>query len=81
MRFGEDDPMNRKVVRGMLRGAGAEMDEASDAATGLRMIDNASFNIWPTKPRMPGTAAMLLKPVGDRTVAQRDRPHVRAETK
>ncbi len=52
--FVEDDPMNRRVVRQMLRVAGAAMDEAPDAETGLRMIDNASFNIVLMDLRMPG---------------------------
>ena len=52
--FVEDDPMNRRVVRDMLRVVGAAMDEAPDAETGLQMIDDASFNIVLMDLRMPG---------------------------
>ena len=36
--FVEDDAMNRRVVRDMLTVAGAAMDEAQDAESGLQMI-------------------------------------------
>jgi CheY-like chemotaxis protein len=52
--FVEDDPMNRRVVKDMLRVVGADMDEAPDAETGLRMIDEGSFNIVLMDLRMPG---------------------------
>lgn len=52
--FVEDDAMNRRVVRDMLRVAGAAMDEAPDAETGLRMIGDANFNIVLMDLRMPG---------------------------
>ena len=52
--FVEDDPMNRRVVRDMLRVVGANMDEAEDAETGLRMIDQGAFNIVLMDLRMPG---------------------------
>ncbi|PSJ42165.1 response regulator [Allosphingosinicella deserti] len=52
--FVEDDPMNRRVVRDMLSVAGAHMAEAEDAETGLRMIDQESFNVILMDLRMPG---------------------------
>ena len=52
--FVEDDPMNRRVVKDMLRVVGADMQEAADAETGLRMIDEGAFNIVLMDLRMPG---------------------------
>jgi CheY-like chemotaxis protein len=52
--FVEDDPMNRRVVRDMLRVVGADMEEAEDAETGLRMIENGAYNIVLMDLRMPG---------------------------
>jgi len=52
--FVEDDAMNRRVVKDMLRVVGANMEEAADAETGLDMIENGSFNIILMDLRMPG---------------------------
>ena len=52
--FVEDDPMNRRVVRDMLSVAGAQMAEAEDAETGLRMIDEGCFDFILMDLRMPG---------------------------
>lgn len=52
--FVEDDAMNRRVVRDMLTVAGASMDEAADAETGLRMIDEHEYDIVLMDLRMPG---------------------------
>jgi len=52
--FVEDDAMNRRVVRDMLTVAGATMDEAPDAETGLRMIDERDYDIILMDLRMPG---------------------------
>lgn len=52
--FVEDDPMNRRVVKDMLRVVGADMEEAADAETGLRMIDDGAYNIILMDLRMPG---------------------------
>jgi CheY-like chemotaxis protein len=52
--FVEDDAMNRRVVRDMLTVAGANMDEAADAETGLRMIDTQDYDIVLMDLRMPG---------------------------
>jgi CheY-like chemotaxis protein len=52
--FVEDDAMNRRVVRDMLTVAGATMDEAPDAETGLRMIDEGDYDIVLMDLRMPG---------------------------
>jgi CheY-like chemotaxis protein len=52
--FVEDDAMNRRVVRDMLTVAGASMDEAADAETGLRMIDEHDYDIILMDLRMPG---------------------------
>lgn len=52
--FVEDDAMNRRVVRDMLTVAGATMDEAEDAESGLRMIDEHQYDIVLMDLRMPG---------------------------
>lgn len=52
--FVEDDAMNRRVVRDMLTVAGASMDEAENAETGLRMIDEGSYDLILMDLRMPG---------------------------
>lgn len=52
--FVEDDAMNRRVVKDMLSVVGAEMAEAPDAETGLRMIDDGQFSIVLMDLRMPG---------------------------
>ena len=52
--FVEDDAMNRRVVRDMLRVVGADMNEAADAETGLAMIDSQDYNIILMDLRMPG---------------------------
>jgi len=52
--FVEDDAMNRRVVRDMLTVAGATMDEAHDAESGLKMIDEGHYDIVLMDLRMPG---------------------------
>ena len=52
--FVEDDAMNRRVVRDMLTVAGATMDEAEDAESGLKMIDEGHYDIVLMDLRMPG---------------------------
>lgn len=52
--FVEDDPMNRRVVSDMLQIVGAEMVEAEDAQTGLRLIENDNFSLILMDLRMPG---------------------------
>ena len=52
--FIEDDRMNRRVVRDMLDVAGATMDEAEDAETGLALIDANDYAIVLVDLRMPG---------------------------
>lgn len=71
--FVEDDAMNRRVVRDMLRVVGAEMEEAADAETGLRMIDEGRYEIVLMDLRMPGmdglTAIRHLRARGDAKAA------------
>ena len=52
--FIEDDRMNRRVVRDMLDVAGATMDEAEDAETGLRMVGENAYDLLLVDLRMPG---------------------------
>lgn len=50
----EDDAMNRRVVRDMLTVGGVDLVEASDAMTGLALIDTATFDVILMDLRMPG---------------------------
>ncbi len=52
--FVDDEPVNRKVVGVMLEASGIEMAEASDAPSGLRMIDAEHFDVVLMDLRMPG---------------------------
>ncbi|UVO49492.1 response regulator [Sphingomonas sp. SUN019] len=52
--FVEDDAMNRRVVKDMLRVVGANMAEAPDAETGLQMIEDGDYTIILMDLRMPG---------------------------
>ena len=52
--FIEDDAMNRRVVRDMLLVGGVEMSEATDAESGLRMLDAQDFDVLLLDLRMPG---------------------------
>lgn len=67
--FVEDDPMNRRVVRDMLSVVGADMAEAPDAETGLRMVGENDYSVVLMDIRMPGmdglTAIRHLRARGD----------------
>jgi CheY-like chemotaxis protein len=67
--FVEDDPMNRRVVRDMLSVVGADMAEAPDAETGLRMVGENDYSVVLMDIRMPGmdglTAIQHLRARGD----------------
>ena len=52
--FVDDDALNRRVVKDMLETAGVVMDEAPEAATGLRMLEERSFDLVLMDLRMPG---------------------------
>jgi CheY-like chemotaxis protein len=52
--FVEDDPLNRRVVKDMLQMVGADLIEAEDAETGLRLIDEQDFTVILMDLRMPG---------------------------
>ena len=56
--FVEDDPMNRAVVKDMLTVVEVAMAEAEDAETGLRMIDDHSYDVILMDLRMPGMDGM-----------------------
>ena len=52
--FVDDDAMNRRVVKDMLRVVGVNMDEAADGEAGLQMIQHKDFNVVLMDLRMPG---------------------------
>src|SRR3954469_2845761 len=66
--FVDDDAMNRRVVKDMLRVVGATMAEAADAQTGLQMVQAHDFSIVLMDLRMPGmdglTAIRQLRAMG-----------------
>ena len=73
--FVEDDAMNRKVVRDMLSVVGAGMAEAPDAETGLRMIEDGSFDLILMDLRMPGMDGLTaIRHIRQRPDAKRDLP-------
>lgn len=73
----EDDPLNRRVVRDMLRVAGAEMAEAADAETGLRMIDENDYSVVLMDLRMPGMDGLAaIERIRARSDAKRHLPVV-----
>ena len=52
--FIEDDRMNRRVVKDMLDVAGAVMDEADSAESGLRKLEENQYDMLLVDLRMPG---------------------------
>jgi len=50
----EDNDVNRRVLGAMLRAGGFEMDEAEGGEAGLRMIDEADYDLVLMDLRMPG---------------------------
>jgi CheY-like chemotaxis protein len=52
--FVEDNEVNRRVVKEMLRAGGLDMAEAEDGAAGLRMIDENEYDLVLMDLRMPG---------------------------
>ncbi|MFM8821333.1 MAG: response regulator [Phenylobacterium sp.] len=52
--FVEDNEMNRRILKGMLDVAGLNMDEAPEAETGLRMIEEHDYDLILMDLRMPG---------------------------
>ncbi|WP_347302899.1 response regulator [Croceibacterium sp. TMG7-5b_MA50] len=52
--FVEDDAMNRRVVRDMLRVVDTAMEEAEEAETGLRMLAATPYDMVLMDLRMPG---------------------------
>jgi CheY-like chemotaxis protein len=51
--FVEDDAINRRVVKEMLRARGVDMAEAEDGLIGLQMIDTQEFDLVLMDLRMP----------------------------
>jgi len=50
----EDNDINRRVIKEMLRAGGADMDEAEDGFTGLQKIEAHDYDIILMDLRMPG---------------------------
>lgn len=68
--FVEDDAMNRRVVRDMLRVGGVGMSEASDAESGLKLFDDEDYDLVLMDLRMPGIDGLTAI---DRIRARSDR--------
>ena len=51
--FVEDNEVNRRVVKEMLRAGGVDMAEAEDGRVGLEMIDTQTFDLILMDLRMP----------------------------
>jgi CheY-like chemotaxis protein len=71
--FVEDNEVNRRVVREMLRAGDIEMAEASDGAAGLQMIQDYDYDLILMDLRMPGmdgiTAIREMRKRGDAKAA------------
>ena len=52
--FVEDNEINRRVVKEMLRAGGIDMSEAEDGMIGLQMIDANDYDLILMDLRMPG---------------------------
>ena len=52
--FVEDNEVNRRVVREMLKAGEIEMAEAEDGETGLRMVEDNDYDLVLMDLRMPG---------------------------
>lgn len=67
--FVDDNALNRRVVGEMLRAGQADMAEAPDGATGLRMVDENDYDVILMDLRMPGmdglTAIRHIRARGD----------------
>lgn len=50
----EDNEINRRVLKEMLRAGGIEMSEAEDGIVGLQMIDAGDYDLILMDLRMPG---------------------------
>lgn len=56
--FVEDNPINRLVVKEMLRAGGVDMAEAEDGFAGLRMIEANDYDVILMDLRMPNMDGM-----------------------
>ena len=56
--FVEDNEINRRVVKEMLRAGDVDMAEAEDGQTGLNMIDAYDYDLVLMDLRMPGMDGM-----------------------
>jgi len=67
--FVEDNEVNRRVVREMLRAGEIEMAEAEDGEAGLRMVQDDDYDLILMDLRMPGmdglTAIRHIRARGD----------------
>ncbi|MGH6911915.1 MAG: response regulator, partial [Phenylobacterium sp.] len=52
--FVEDNEINRRVVKEMLRAGGIEMSEAEDGIIGLQMIEANDYDLILMDMRLPG---------------------------
>jgi len=73
--FVEDNEVNRRVVREMLRAGEIEMAEAEDAETGLRMVQENEYDLVLMDLRMPGMDGLTaIRQIRARDDAKADVP-------
>jgi CheY-like chemotaxis protein len=69
VQFVEDNEINRRVIKEMLRAGGIEMAEAEDGVIGLQMIEANDYDLILMDLRMPGmdgiTAIRHIRARGD----------------
>jgi CheY-like chemotaxis protein len=58
--FVEDNAMNRRVIREMLRAADLPMDEAEDGVQALAMVDEVAYDLILMDLRMPGMDGLTV---------------------
>lgn len=73
--FVEDNEINRRVVKEMLRAGGVEVSEAEDGIVGLQMIEANDYDLILMDLRMPGMDGITaIRHIRARTDRKADLP-------